>query len=31
VVAVLPGASHFFHGRLLELREAVIAFARDAS
>jgi uncharacterized protein len=31
VVAVLPGASHFFHGHLLELREAVIAFARDAS
>jgi alpha/beta superfamily hydrolase len=30
-VAVLPGASHFFHGRLLELREAVITFARDAS
>jgi alpha/beta superfamily hydrolase len=30
-VAVLAGASHFFHGRLLELREAVIAFARDAS
>lgn len=23
---VLPGAEHFFHGRLVELREAVIAF-----
>ena len=26
---VLPGASHFFHGRLPELREAVAAFARE--
>jgi hypothetical protein len=29
-VAVLSGASHFFHGRLPELREAVVAFGRDA-
>lgn len=27
-VAVLPGASHFFHGRINELREAVLAFMR---
>jgi uncharacterized protein len=25
-VALLPGASHFFHGRLNELRDAVLAF-----
>jgi alpha/beta superfamily hydrolase len=30
-VAVLAGASHFFHGRLPELREAVIAFARESA
>jgi len=29
-VVTLPGASHFFHGRLGELREAVIAFAEGA-
>jgi alpha/beta superfamily hydrolase len=23
---VLPGASHFFHGRLNELRDVVLAF-----
>lgn len=28
-LAVLSGADHFFHGHLLELREAVLAFARD--
>ncbi|HKT74277.1 MAG TPA: alpha/beta family hydrolase [Steroidobacteraceae bacterium] len=28
-VEVLAGGSHFFHGRLLELREAVLAFMRD--
>lgn len=27
-IAVLAGASHFFHGRLPELREAALAFAR---
>ena len=27
-LAVLPGAGHFFHGRLNELREAVVAFLR---
>jgi alpha/beta superfamily hydrolase len=26
-VTVLPGAGHFFHGRINELREAVLAFA----
>jgi alpha/beta superfamily hydrolase len=30
-VAVLAGASHFFHGRLPELREAVVAFGRGVS
>jgi len=25
-VAVLPGAGHFFHGRINDLREAVLAF-----
>jgi uncharacterized protein len=29
VVRELPGAGHFFHGRLQELREAVVAFARE--
>lgn len=29
-IAVFPGASHFFHGRLTELREAVVAFAAQA-
>jgi uncharacterized protein len=28
VISVLPGAGHFFHGRLGELREAVLAFMR---
>ena len=28
-VSVLPGAGHFFHGRLHELRETVLAFLRD--
>jgi len=27
-LAVLPGAGHFFHGRLSELRDAVLAFLR---
>src|SRR5579871_1617051 len=27
-LAVLPGAGHFFHGRLNELRDAVLAFLR---
>jgi uncharacterized protein len=27
-LAVLPGAGHFFHGRLHELRDAVLAFLR---
>ncbi|MCK5325967.1 MAG: hypothetical protein KAJ57_08160, partial [Woeseiaceae bacterium] len=26
---VLPGAEHFFHGRLVELREAVMAFVEE--
>ena len=30
-VAVLTGASHFFHGRLPQLREAVVAFGREGS
>ena len=30
-VHVMPGASHFFHGRLQELRETVLAFARENS
>jgi alpha/beta superfamily hydrolase len=25
-VSVVPGASHFFHGRINELRETVLAF-----
>jgi alpha/beta superfamily hydrolase len=25
-VNVLPGAGHFFHGRINELRDAVLAF-----
>lgn len=29
-VALLPGASHFFHGRLHEVRDLVEAFARQA-
>jgi len=29
-VSVLPGAGHFFHGRLHELRERVLAFLRTA-
>jgi alpha/beta superfamily hydrolase len=29
-ITVLPGASHFFHGRINELREAVLAFMRRA-
>ncbi|TLY58623.1 MAG: alpha/beta hydrolase [Gammaproteobacteria bacterium] len=29
-VSVLPGAGHFFHGRLHELRETVLAFMRTA-
>ncbi len=28
-IRVLPGAGHFFHGRLPELREAVVEFARE--
>jgi alpha/beta superfamily hydrolase len=28
VVSVLPGAGHYFHGRLHELRDAVLAFMR---
>jgi alpha/beta superfamily hydrolase len=28
-VKVLPGAGHFFHGRLHELREVVLAFMRE--
>lgn len=28
VMTVLPGAGHFFHGRIGELREAVLAFMR---
>jgi alpha/beta superfamily hydrolase len=27
---ILPGAEHFFHGRLNELREAVREFVADA-
>ena len=27
---MLPGASHFFHGRLNELRDVVLAFMREA-
>ena len=27
-IFVMPGAPHFFHGRLIELREHVAAFAR---
>jgi uncharacterized protein len=30
-IAVLAGASHFFHGRLPELRDAVVAFGREGS
>jgi uncharacterized protein len=30
-ITVLPGASHFFHGRITELREAVLAFLARAS
>jgi alpha/beta superfamily hydrolase len=30
-VSVLAGAGHFFHGRLLELREAVLTFMRDGT
>jgi alpha/beta superfamily hydrolase len=29
-VALLPGASHFFHGRLHEVRDLIEAFARQA-
>jgi alpha/beta superfamily hydrolase len=29
-VSVLPGAGHFFHGQLHELREAVLAFLRTS-
>jgi alpha/beta superfamily hydrolase len=29
-LVVLPGASHFFHGRINELREAVLAFMQRA-
>lgn len=29
-IAVFEGASHFFHGRLTELRDAVVAFAAKA-
>jgi alpha/beta superfamily hydrolase len=25
-IRVLPGAGHFFHGRILELRDAVLGF-----
>jgi alpha/beta superfamily hydrolase len=31
VVSVLAGASHFFHGRLTDLRDSVLAFMRDTS
>ena len=27
-IALLPGAGHFFHGRINELREAVLSFMR---
>jgi alpha/beta superfamily hydrolase len=27
---MLPGAGHFFHGRLNELRDVVLAFMREA-
>lgn len=30
VLRTLPGAGHFFHGRLNELRQAVVQFMRDA-
>ncbi len=30
-VSVLQGAGHFFHGRLHDLRQAVVSFMRDAS
>jgi alpha/beta superfamily hydrolase len=30
-VSVLAGAGHFFHGRLSELREAVLTFMRDSA
>jgi uncharacterized protein len=30
VVRVLEGAGHFFHGRLTELRETLVGFAREA-
>jgi uncharacterized protein len=30
-VRLLPGAGHFFHGRLLELRQAVLAFMRASA
>lgn len=30
-IAVLPGASHFFHGRINELRDAVLGFMGGAS
>jgi len=29
VVSVMSGASHFFHGRLAEMRDGVLAFMRD--
>ncbi|HTW38077.1 MAG TPA: alpha/beta hydrolase [Steroidobacteraceae bacterium] len=29
-VRVLAGAGHFFHGRLVELRETIVAFVREA-
>ena len=28
---IIAGGEHFFHGRLLELREAVTSFVEDAS
>lgn len=30
VVRVLPGAGHFFHGRLQELRDNVVAFVKES-
>jgi len=30
-ITVLPGAGHFFHGRINDLREAVLAFMSRAA